>query len=112
MPSFDGLRAYILFLIRPEIRTTFGSTISFSVEVEFESSKKPQKRNNFSDAPSEICEFNQGVELGVEDTRHFYLEWSRYVTHKTTLVVTEILQRKNLNSPGIVSTRAPIHQSN
>ena len=48
VPSFTSLKAHILSLIRPKVKSTFGvhdfrTSISFSIEGGFECSKKPQK---------------------------------------------------------------------
>ena len=59
--------------------------------------KSHKRRHNFADTP-EIYECNQGVEC----TRHFLFECSRYATHRATLEVRviDILQRNNLNHLG------------
>ena len=68
------------------------------IEGGFGSSKKPQRRYNFANTPSGICECNQDI----EDTSHFLFECPRYATHRANQVVKviDILQRNNLNHLG------------
>ena len=103
MSSFNRLKAHVLSLIRPKIRTTFG--VHDPLEVRYISQLRMNlsplgnhKKHNFADTPSEICKCNQGV----EDTRHFLFECPRYATNRATLEVKviEILERKNLNYLG------------
>ena len=53
-----------------------------------------KKRHNFADTSSDICSCNQGI----EETRHFLFECSRFATHRAGLAVTvtDVLHRNNL----------------
>ena len=76
MQSADSPRDQTHFWRTLTIRTS----IYFSVEGEFESSKKPQRRHNFADTPSEICQCNQDI----KDTCHFIFECPRYAAQGRT----------------------------
>ena len=95
MPSFNTLKAHILSLIRPKIRTTFGVRefdIFFQLRMNLSPLRNQKKHHNVA------CKCNQGA----EDTHHFLFECPRYATHRATLAVKviDILQRKNLNHLG------------
>ena len=90
MSFFKRLKAHILSLILPKIRTTCGVHDPwrvgniFQLSMNLSSLGNHKKHHNFDDTPSEICECNQGV----KDTRHFLFECRRYATHRATLAVT------------------------
>ena len=104
LPPFTSLKAHILSLIRPKIKSTFGVhdrlglRYLFQLRVKLSPLRNHKRHHNFADTPSEICECNQDI----EDTRHFLFECPRYATHRATLAarVIEILQRNNLNHLG------------
>ena len=101
-PTFTSLKAYILSLIRPKIKSTFGAhdplglPYLFQLRVNLSPLRSHKRRHNFADTPSEIC--NQGVEC----TRHFLFECPRYTNHRANLAVSviDILQRNKLNDLG------------
>ena len=101
-PTFTSLKAHILSLIRPKIKSTFGVheglPYLFQLRVNLSPLRSHKRHHNFADTPSEICECNQGVEC----TRHFLFECPRYANHRATLAVSviDILQRNNLNHLG------------
>ena len=103
-PTFTSLKAHILSLIRPKIKSTFGVhdplglPYLFQLRVNLSPLRSHKRHHNFADTPSEICECNQGVEC----TRHFLFEYPRYANHRATLAVSviDILQRNNLNHLG------------
>ena len=103
-PTFTSLKAHILSLIRPKIKSTFGVhdplglPYLFQLRVNLSPLRSHKRHHNFADTPSEICECDQGVEC----TRHFIFECPRYANHRATLAVSviDILQRNNLNHLG------------
>ena len=104
IPTFTSLKSHLLSLIRPRIKSTFGKHDAlglrylFQLRVNLSPLRSNKMRHNFSDAPSEICECN----LGVEDISHFLFECPFYAVQRVTLAVNviDILQRKNLNHLG------------
>ena len=104
IPTFTSLKAHLLSLIRPKIKSTFGIHDAlglrylFQLRVDLSPLRSHKRRHNFSDTPSETCECN----LGIEDIRHFLFECPFYAIQRATLAVKviDILQRKNLNHLG------------
>ena len=104
LPSVTSLKAHILSLIRPKIKSTFGIheplglRYIFQLRVKFSPLRNHKRHHNFADTPSEICECNQEI----EDTRHFLFECRRYARHRAILAIRiiEILQQNNLNHLG------------
>ena len=104
LPSFTSLKAHILSLIRPKIKSTFGIhdplglRYIFQLRVQLSPLRNHKRDHNFADTPSEICECNRDI----EDTRHFLFECRRYARHRAILAIRiiEILQQNNLNHLG------------
>ena len=104
IPTFTSLKAHLLSLIRPKIKSTFGIhdvlglRYLFQLRVNLSPLRSHKKRHNFSDTPSDTCECN----LGIEDIRHFLFECPLYAIQRVTLAVNviDILQRKHLNHLG------------
>ena len=107
VPPFTCLKAHILSLIRPKIKSTFGVydplglRYIFPLRVNLSPLRNHKRSHNVADTPSEICECNQDV----EDTSHFLFECPRYATHRAHL------PGSSWKPTGIVSIRAPIPQS-
>ena len=68
LPSFTSLKAHILSLIRPKIKSTFGIhdplglRYIFQLRVKLSPLRNHKRHHNFADTPSEICECNQDIE--------------------------------------------------
>ena len=98
LPSFTSLKAHILSLIRPKIKSTFGIhdpsglRYIFQLRVKLSPLRNHKRHHNFADTPSEICECNQDIEI----TRHFLFECRRYARHRAILAIRiiEILPTK------------------
>ena len=83
--TFTGLKAYILSVIRPKTKSTFGvhdplgPRFLFQLRVDLSPLRNHKRRNNFADIPSGICECNQDI----EDTTHFLFEMSLVCNSKS-----------------------------
>ena len=64
VPPFTSLKAHILSLVRPKIKSIFGIhdplglRYLFQLRVNLSPLRSHKRRHNFSDTPSEICECN------------------------------------------------------
>ena len=104
IPPIISLKAHILSLIRPKIKSTFGIhdhlglRYIFQLRVNLSPLRSHKKRHKFPDTPSEICVCN----LDIENIRHFLFECPYYATQRVTLAVSviDILLRNNLNHLG------------
>ena len=104
IPTFTSLNSHLLSLIRPKVKSTFGINEApglrylFQLWVNLSPLRSQKSRQNFSDAPSETCNCN----LGIEDIRHFLFECPFHAIQRVTLVVNviAILPRKNLSHLG------------
>ena len=91
IPPFTSLKSYLLSLIRPKIKNTFGIHDAlglcylFQLRVNLSPLRSHKRRHNFCDTP-QICECN----IGVEDIRHFLFEVPLYVIQRATLAVNVI----------------------
>ena len=96
LSSFTSLKAHILSLIRPKIKSIFGIhdplglRYIFQLRVKLSPQRNHKRHHNFADTPSEICdtpseicECNQDIEdtpseicecnQDIENTRHFFI---------------------------------------
>ena len=102
IPSINILKNHILSLICPEKKSIFnihdplGLRYLFYLRVGLSPLRSHKKRHGFADTPHDNCSCNDGV----EDTNHFLLSCSIYVTQRATLIasVTAILQKYNLET--------------
>ena len=89
IPTFTSLKSNLLSLIRPKIKSTFGTHDAlgrrylFQLRVNLSPLRCHKRHHNFSDTPSESCECN----LGNEDIRHFLFECPFYAIQRVTLAV-------------------------
>ena len=101
IPSFDILKEHINTFFRPNSKSIFGIhdpvglRYLFQLRVSLSPLRSHKRSHNFIDTPSEICQFNHGI----EDTSHFLFSCHFYVIYRATLLgsVIKILQKNNLN---------------
>ena len=103
-PSVDSLKEHLLSLLRPKNKRFYGIHVPrclrylFQLRLCLSSLRSHKFHQNFIDTPSDICYCNQGI----EDTRHFLLLRTFYVTQRANLLTSihEILQKNNINHFG------------